>query len=312
MQPRDGFPSSIKDSLVAGQMTIFRLAHLSDVHLAPLPTPAFAELIGKRGLGLLNWLRKRRAIHRPEIVAAIAADLKSQTPDHIAVTGDLVNLSLSNEFEPARAWLERLGPSGDVTVVPGNHDAYVRAAATSAQDAWDAYMRGDGGESFPFVRRRGALALVGLTTSLPTLPLAATGRLGGSQLSKLGDTLDALGREGLFRVVLIHHPPARANRFRRLTDAAAFREVLRKHGAELVLHGHNHEASLVWLGGPRHLIPCICVPSASAAPGHHDDLAGYNLYEIDGEPGAWRCTAISRGINADGIVAEVNRIELAD
>ena len=110
---------------------MFLLAHISDVHLAPLPSPAPGELMSKRGLGYLNWLRKRRAIHRPEVLAAIVADLNAQQPDHIAVTGDLVNLSLSNEFAPARAWLDALGPPHDTTFVPGNHDAYVRAAAAA-------------------------------------------------------------------------------------------------------------------------------------------------------------------------------------
>ncbi|CAN0288198.1 unnamed protein product [Phaeothamnion confervicola] len=291
---------------------MFVLAHLSDVHLAPLPPVNPAELFSKRGLGFLNWLRKRRSIHRADVLARIVTDLNAQHTDHVAVTGDLVNLSLSNEFAPARQWLERLGPATDVTFVPGNHDAYVRAAATAAQQAWDPYMRGDGGEVFPFVRRRGPIALIGLSTSIPTLPLAATGRLGEDQLETLGYALAALGDEGLFRVVLVHHPPSGANRFRRLVDAEALREVLRKHGAELVLHGHNHETSLVWLGGPRFLIPSIGVPSASAAPGHHDDPAGYNLYEIDGGPGDWRCTAISRGLRDDGSIGETNRTELAD
>ena len=147
-------------------------------------------------------------------------------------------------------------------------------------------MRGDDGESFPFVRRRGPLALIGLSTSLPTLPLAATGRLHGDQLARLGAVLAALGRDRLFRVILIHHPPvAGANYFRRLTNAAALRDVLREHGAELVLHGHHHEASLAWLPGPQANIPVVGVPSASGAAGHHDDPAGYNLYEIEGAPG---------------------------
>ncbi len=157
---------------------MFLLAHISDVHLAPLPSPAPGELMSKRGLGYLNWLRKRRAIHRPEVLAAIVADLKAQQPDHIAVTGDLVNLSLSNEFAPARAWLDALGPANDTTFVPGNHDAYVRAVAARAAQEWGDYMRGDAGETFPFVRRRGKVALIGLSTALPTLPLAATGKLG--------------------------------------------------------------------------------------------------------------------------------------
>jgi len=283
---------------------MFTLAHLSDPHLAPLPRPDPIELISKRGLGYINWLRKRRLIHRADMLEAVVADLKDQSPDHVAVTGDLINLSLSNEFAPARAFLERLGTPEAVSLVPGNHDAYVQAATGFAMRDWGDYMRGDRDESFPFVRRRGPLALVGLSTSLPTLPLAATGRLHGDQLARLGDILTALEREGAFRVVLIHHPPVLGvNRFRRLTDAEALRDVLRRHGAEMVLHGHHHEASVVWLAGPGSTIPCVGVPSASGAPERrHDEPAGYNLYEIGGVAGSWRCTLVARGWRGDSIV----------
>ena len=72
----------------------FTLAHLSDPHLGPLPKIAPLELLSKRGLGFLNWLRKRHRIHRPEVLAALIADLATRATDHVAVTGDLVNLSL--------------------------------------------------------------------------------------------------------------------------------------------------------------------------------------------------------------------------
>ena len=216
------------------------LAHLSDVHLAPLPSINPLELISKRGLGFLNWLRKRHRIHRREVLDALVADLKAQSYDHIAFTGDLVNLSLSNEFPRSRQWLEGLGAPDKVTFVPGNHDTYVRAVLGKPEQYWGDYMRGDAGESFPFVRKRGNVALIGLSTSLPTLPLAATGRLHSGQLEKLGPILDALGKEGFFRVIMIHHPPVQdAHYFRRLVDAAELRDALRKHGAELVLHGHH-------------------------------------------------------------------------
>jgi 3',5'-cyclic AMP phosphodiesterase CpdA len=288
---------------------MFLLAHISDVHLAPLPSPALSELMSKRGLGYLNWLRKRRAIHRPDVLAAVVADLKAQQPDHIAVTGDLVNLSLSNEFAPARAWLDALGAPQDTTFVPGNHDAYVRKVAGRAAQDWSDYMRGDAGETFPFVRRRGKVALIGLSTSLPTLPFAATGRLGKEQLARLGNVLAALKKEELFRVLLIHHPPTPdVSRFRHLHDAPELREVLRKHGAELLLHGHLHESSLVWISGPRESIPCIGAPSASGSPHHKDDPGGYNLFGIDGEPGDWHCQVIMRGMSRDdGILGEVSR-----
>ena len=286
---------------------MFVLAHLSDPHLAPLPRPRPSELLSKRGLGYINWLRKRRSVHRPDMLTALVADVKQRMPDHIVVTGDLVNLSLSNEFAPALHWLGGLGNPRDVTVAPGNHDRYVRSAQALAERDWGDFMRGDVGESFPFVRRRGSLAVIGLSTSLPTLPLAATGRLHGDQLGALGEILARLKREHAFRVVLIHHPPTEgANYFRRLTNAEAVREVLRRHGAELVLHGHHHEASLHWLPGPQLRVPVIGVPSASGAPDRHAEPAGYNLYEIEGAWGAWRCTMVSRGWRGGGF-AEINR-----
>lgn len=293
---------------------MFVLAHLSDIHLPPLPAPRLSELISKRGLGYVNWLRRRRALHRREVLDALVGDLKAQDAGHIAVTGDVVNLSLGAEFAPGRAWLEELGPPDRVSLVPGNHDSYVRATVGESTRHWGDYMRGDRGETFPFVRRRGPLAIVGVSTSLPTLPLSATGTVGADQLSQLAQVLDGLGREGAFRVVLIHHPPVPRNRrLRKLTDAGQVRELLRRHGAELVLHGHHHEASLIWLSGPRFAIPCVGVPSASGALGHTDEPGAYNLYEVAGEPGAWRCTLISRGFsNEMHGISMLNRIELAD
>ena len=296
-------------------MPPFQLAHLSDPHLAPLPRPRLSELAGKRLTGYLNWLRQRRKIHVSESLGALVRDLKSQAPDHIAVTGDLANISLPGEFAAARAWLDTLGEPAGVTFVPGNHDAYVREAADAAALHWAPYMQGDPRSAaieFPFVRRRGPLALIGLSTAVPTPPFMATGRLGGEQLARLGRVLAQLANEPLFRVVLIHHPPvsAPADRHKRLVDAEPFRDVLAEHGAELVLHGHDHIHSVVWLDGPKGKIPAIGVPSASAALGGRHDPAAYNLYRIGGGPGAWTCEMVSRGLRSGGI-GEIKRQRLS-
>src|SRR3954469_24059486 len=100
----------------------FTLAHLSDPHLAPLPVPRWRELAGKRALGYLNWRRNRHSTQRREVLDALVADMQAQRPDHIAVTGDLINMALPAEFIPARAWLESVGACNTVSVVPGNHD----------------------------------------------------------------------------------------------------------------------------------------------------------------------------------------------
>jgi 3',5'-cyclic AMP phosphodiesterase CpdA len=296
---------------------MYTLAHLSDPHLAPLPTLRLADITSKRVLGWAHWRRTRHRIHRAEQVAMLVQDLLAQAPDHVAVTGDLVNIALAAEFPLAHAWLQTIGPPHDVTLVPGNHDAYVRSALPAHAAHWGEFMRGDDatapGLAFPFVRRRGPLALIGLTSAVPTAPFMATGRLGAEQIARLDALLPGLA--GLFRVVLIHHPPgrSRSGRFKRLTDAPALRAVLARHGAELVLHGHDHVQALDWLPGLRGPIPALGVPSASATAveGHHVEPAAYNLYRIDGSTGAWRCELVTRGFRAgaDGI-AELKRQEL--
>jgi len=295
---------------------MFVLAHISDPHLAPLPRPHWSELMGKRATGFLNWHRKRRLIHRAEVLARVTADLQASTPDHITVTGDLVNISAAGEYAPARAWLESLGTSADVSLVPGNHDVYVRGASAHLRSHWGEFMRDDDirNVGFPFLRRRGPLALIGLSSAVATAPFMATGRLGGEQIARLAQALDRCAREELFRVVLIHHPPVSSacRHFKRLVDGREFCAVLAQHGAELVLHGHDHVHSLVHLEGPQRPIPVVGAPSASQAPRPGHDPAGYNLCRIKGQAGAWSCEVIARGLAPDGGgTTEFKRISLS-
>jgi 3',5'-cyclic AMP phosphodiesterase CpdA len=306
--------------------TPYVLAHLSDPHLGPLPHPRLAELAGKRAIGYLNWWRKRGRIHQGDILRRVVSDLKSQVYDHIAVTGDLVNISLPGEYAPALAWLESLGSSHDVTLVPGNHDAYVWAAARFPQAHWSRYLSGDdtGGASaadepvFPFLRRRGPLALIGLSSAVPTAPLMASGQLGSDQLARCAELLDRCRREDLFRVVLIHHPPVskRRHHLRRLVDSGLFCETLARHGAELILHGHAHAHLVSYLEGPQRRVPVVGVPSASEAPPGEHDAAAYNLYRIERNGGGWGCEVISRGFSRDPRhgqgVTELRRIVLTE
>jgi len=299
----------------------FVLAHLSDPHLGPLPRPRAAELAGKRLLGYINWQRSRRAIHTPDALAAICRDLGRERPDHVAVTGDLVNIALPGEFERARHWLESLGAPHDVSLVPGNHDAYVHAAAVERDRHWAPYMTGDaapGGASpvaasFPYVRRRGEVALIGFSTAVATAPLMATGRLGAGQIARAGVILAELAGARLFRVIMIHHPPLAppSSRHKRLTDGAEFRRMIAGAGAELVIHGHDHIHVRSTIAGKGALVPVIGVPSASAAAGRSRNPAAYNLYRIGGEPGAFTCEVVSRGLGPTGAVTEVGRFDLS-
>ncbi|QQO18278.1 metallophosphoesterase [Bradyrhizobium diazoefficiens] len=292
-------------------MAPFTLAHLSDPHLAPLPKPHLAELAGKRVLGYVNWTRNRHKYQRRDVLDALVADIKAQAPDHIAVTGDLVNLALEAEFAPARAWLDDVGPPDRVTTIPGNHDAYVRATFHRFGETFAPYLAGDDGRiGFPSVRRRGPLALISLSTAVPTLPLMATGTLGREQLAALAEVLERLAAQDLFRVLLVHHPLKSVARHKRMTDSAALLALLKRHGVELILHGHDHIHSTMWFEGPNGNIPALGVPSASALAHGHYPAAAYNLFTIDKDNAGWRCEQTVRGLGAGFQIQQIKHVRL--
>jgi 3',5'-cyclic AMP phosphodiesterase CpdA len=284
-------------------MAAFALAHLSDPHLPPLPAPRMRELMGKRALGYINWTRNRHKHQRRDVLDALVADMHGQTPDHIAITGDFVNLALDAEFEPARAWLEAVGTPDRISIVPGNHDAYVRRTRHRFAETLGHYVGDDaagGNGAFPSLRRRGPLALIGVSSAVPTAPLMATGRLGRDQMEALDRLLGSLSTEQLFRVLLIHHPLRSNARAKRLTDSTALLALLKRHGVDLILHGHDHIHSTMWIDGPDRAIPAIGVPSASALAHGRYPAAAYNLFSIERDGNSWRCEQTVRGID-DGL-----------
>lgn len=292
---------------------MFKLAHLSDPHLGPLPDPKLLQLFSKRLLGYLNWQRNRSKFMGGNHLEQLVEDMKAKAPDHIAVTGDLVNIALPLEISGARAWLDELGPSDKVSVVPGNHDAYVRGAVKKARTAWWPFMCGDEAAeapseklhaeaTFPYVRKRGDVAIIGVTTGRATAPWFASGRVGSKQSRRLREILDDLRSENLFRVILIHHPPFKnATRWhKRLSDASRLRTVVKRAGAELILHGHTHIDSFESIEGPTGPVPVIGVPSATSAPGGHKPAARYNLFSIERSGDGWSCSMEEHGFEGAG------------
>jgi len=284
---------------------MFRLAHLSDIHLGPLPEVAYRDLVSKRITGYINWRRNRSAALNDGVIDDIVADLKARRPDHVAITGDLMNLALDGEIELSRLWLEALGAPRDVSVVPGNHDAYVAGALVKACRAWGPFMQGDGAAeparpgAFPYLRVRGPVALIGASSARATAPFMASGFFGESQARRLSRLLDETREKGLCRVVMIHHPPVRgaAAAHKRLFGIGRFHKVMRDHGAELVLHGHTHLPTTYRIDGRDGSVPVVGVAAAGQAPRGKRPPGQYNLLTIDGRPGAWRVELTRRGIS---------------
>ncbi|MBS1181976.1 MAG: calcineurin-like phosphoesterase [Proteobacteria bacterium] len=264
---------------------MFRLIHISDLHLGPLPAARLRDLASKRILGYVNWRRNRSQAFGDDVEAALIAAIAAERPDHIAVTGDLVNIALTGEYATAFAFLGLLGAGDVVSAIPGNHDAYVPGAARRARKAWAAYMTADAGEAdnWPYVRRRGDVAIVGASSAVASGPFMATGTFSEKQEERLAMVLDKLGRAGLCRVVLIHHPPVKGATawHKRLSGASRFRKVIARFGAELILHGHTHRPTRLSVPGPQGDVPVIGVPAATQRPGGKHPAAGFNLFDID-------------------------------
>jgi len=294
-------------------LVAYRLAHLTDLHTT-VPEIAPAEWTPKRALGLLSWHLKRRDEHRPEILAAAVEDLRAEAVDHVAITGDLTNLGTAAEVGAALGWLERLGPPAEISLVPGNHDAYaIGSEGPGGWRRWAPYIASDGsaaeGPRFPTVRRRGPLALVGVCSVHPTPIFLAAGSVGEAQAAALEKTLATLGAEGWCRVVLIHHPPVEAGQAprRRLRDADAVREAITRAGAELVLHGHTHREHFATLPGPRGPVPVVGGRSSSARGRKPEKRARYHVYRIERASDGWRIGLETRGYDGTRFVTVESR-----
>ncbi len=309
------------------QKKTWLLAHLSDPHLARTAGLGRRDLHGKRLLGWLRWHLKRRFMQDERLLTMLSRDLQQTGPDHIAITGDLSHLSLAAEFTAARAWLESLGDPARLSLVLGNHDQYV---ATEEAQSWALllpWLRGDAQQAarqrpaelealFPLVQQRGRIVLISLNTARPTALHLASGTIGASQLARLRQILHALQGQGLFRILLLHHPPGEGllGRRRGLTGGAELRALLRNYGVELILCGHSHHCISTSLPGPSGIgganspIPLVSAPSITSIERRAEKRSRYFLIAIqeDERPPAadtgssWTVTVRSRLLAPDG------------
>lgn len=295
-------------------MPPFRLAHISDPHLPPPEgSLGLSDLVSKRALSAIAW-RRKGGQHDKAVLDALVADIGARGPDHIAITGDLTNFSTAQEVTAAQAWLSALAPLGRVTVSPGNHDALVGPDEAHRFAPWGPWLADDETLAFPHVRVREHVAIINLCSAVPTAPWLATGRLGRTQLSRLVEVLPDLAALGLYRVVMLHHPPVPGvvSARKALEDGEALRTILATHGAELVLHGHAHEAVLGALPGPMGPVPVLGVPSASAAPGGRHPPARWHEIEIGSAADDRQVWITARGLSTStGAFEALGRYRLA-
>ncbi len=281
----------------------FCIAHLSDLHLFDPRNMRPKDYFSKRILGYLSWQLHRQSEHKLDFVPALAEALDTARVDHVAITGDLTHLGHDADFKTAARIIKQLGGPERISLIPGNHDAYI--ANPWRQDTFGLapYYRSDPSpqnaepspnpqdllESWPMMRERGGIALIGVSSACPTRPFLATGAIGRQQMNALESMLIRTAEKGMFRLILIHHPPVRGlvSSRKQLTDQESFAGIIRRTGAELILHGHTHRFGEAAMDGPHGKVPVFGVPSLTALSGIKERRAGFRLYRIRTAGNGW-------------------------
>jgi 3',5'-cyclic AMP phosphodiesterase CpdA len=176
----------------------------------------------------------------PEVEAALTALVSRLQPELVVASGDLTHRGRPEEHDRAHRFLVSLGPP--VLAVPGNHDLPYTFPARFTRP-WRQFERV--WETAEPTYASPTLHVVGLNSARPFRHQG--GAVPPAQLERAGARLrDAA--DGAYRVVVLHHhlvgAPWRAARKRPLSHRDAVLGALAADGAELILGGHIHQATV--------------------------------------------------------------------
>jgi 3',5'-cyclic AMP phosphodiesterase CpdA len=277
---------------------MYKIGHISDIHILELDNPKPWEFLNKRFLGGINVLMNRSDDHSIEVVREALSHLDGEDIDHVAISGDVTNLAFDSEFRAVADIIGELrDATGRVSIVPGNHDYYTREAAESRrfERHFAAYLDSDLPSyqletGYPFCKfLNDDIALVGLNSGIPTPWLFATGEVRQDELRAAEALLEDPELRDRFTIVMVHHhlvpfEHSRVEYTRRMVNAEQVLQVMREQCVDLVMHGHNHHFATIeipHLGGPGTLR--ICEAGSTSLSEYSDPKFGgkYNIYHID-------------------------------
>ena len=246
-----------------------QIAHISDLHLKDLKGARPWHFLNQRVLGGANLLLNRSHHYKKEPIVAALTHIAKDPPDRLVITGDISNLAFRSEFEAVSRLLETYVPSIPISIIPGNHDAYIRSAvrqnifASVFQNSIQCDLR-LWEEEFPYVHLHRSVAFIGISTSVNSPPLFSYGKVDKGQLHRLTTLLRHQQITSRFKVVLMHHglktPDYSKFEFpRKLMNRKKLLNLFLKTKVNMVLHGHNHYYGchhFPHLHGPGELIVC--------------------------------------------------------
>jgi 3',5'-cyclic AMP phosphodiesterase CpdA len=235
-----------------------RIAHLSDLHLLEAgPVASFLQGLAIRFVSVGRALDARGRVRKLE--RALAAVVRARA-DHLVVTGDLTEVGAPAQFEVLAEVLHGSGIAPEnVTLVPGNHDAYTSGEAwrRALEGPLRAYRGASAGRDGQVVER-GDVVFLPVDVSCPQSIARSAGELRPDVAAALEARFaDAAFRHKALVVAQHHHPYAHEQSAWQWVDglrgSARLMDLLARHPHVQVLHGHLHRAvdRLVGLGKSR-------------------------------------------------------------
>ncbi|NYB52448.1 MAG: metallophosphoesterase [Methanobacteriaceae archaeon] len=226
------------------------IAHISDMHVGAL---AFREEL------ILN------AIDR----------INDMEVDATVITGDLSDNGYYSELKEAAEYLRQF--KSPIVVVPGNHDSRHLGNRCFEEVIKDHRYGTLTVEKTP---EKQGFKVIGLDSSEPDLNY---GKIGRSQQHFMEKEIKIASREGLFKIIALHHhiiPVPRTGRERNvLSDAGDILMSLIENNADLVLSGHKHVPH-TWIV---HETVFATAGTVSSLKLRGKDIPSFNTINIDNE-----------------------------
>jgi 3',5'-cyclic AMP phosphodiesterase CpdA len=235
-----------------------RLVHLSDLHFGA---------------------------HDPRLVEAVERKIAKAKPDLVVISGDFTQRARIEQFQEACRFLERLRDAGqEVLAVPGNHDVPLYDVLRRFLSPLTRYMRYVDDTLCPLQEIRGATVL-GINTARSLT--FKDGRISEDQIRFIRQTFDRADPDAT-RVLVTHHPLFALQVGDSIAPAVGRSELaldaVGDAGVDLLLAGHNHQASihsardLVTRAGPSLVIQAGTATSTRV----RDQDQSFNRIEVDG------------------------------
>lgn len=251
---------------------------------------------------------------RPLVVQALERLAHAHSPNLLILSGDITQRARANEFNAARAFVDRLAIPARL-VITGNHDIPLFALATRVFHPYSRYCRAFGPDLEP-IHNTPELLVIGVRTTRRYRHIE--GEVSSKQIERVAQRLKHANQNQL-RIVVTHQPV-------HVTHSVDQKHLLRGHqnaisrwaeaGVDLILGGHIHRPFTSALHEHVATLPrCVWAVQAGTAVStriRHDSNNSVNLIRFDYEGARQRCVVERWDYNNDAddfVLANSSQLE---